>query len=262
LDKEDVMPALVFEKRDHTAYVILNRPEQKNAINLEMRQGLRQAWKEVDEDSDIFSVIVSGGEEVFSVGQDLLELEEFKERDPIQDLPLNTLETFGSEVGKPVIAAISGYCLGYGFLLTMVGCDLRIATTSALFGMPEIKVGVPPSLGIPAYVDRHFPPAVAMELLLAGNFISSEAAYRYGYVNRIVPPSEMMKEAERTARIINAYSPFMVRNIKKMVRFPLTPDSGAMAYSQAICLYCRHSPDYLEGPKAFKEKRPPQWKDL
>jgi len=255
------MPALTFEKRDHTAYIMLNRPEQKNAINLEMRKGLRDAWKEVDEDRDIFSAIVSGGEEIFSVGQDLLELEQFKKNDPIQDLPLNTLETFGSEVGKPVVAAISGHCLGYGFLLTMVGCDLRIASTSALFGMPEIKVGVPPSLGIPAYVARYFPPAASMELLLTGNFISAEAAHRYGYVNRIVPPSEVIGEAERIARIINAYSPFMVRNIKKMVRFALTPDAGATAYSQAVCLYCRHSPDYLEGPKAFKEKRPPKWTD-
>jgi len=255
------MPALVFEKRDHTACIMLNRPEQRNAINLEMRQELRQAWKEADEDRDIFSVIVSGGEEVFSVGQDLLELERFKANDPIRDLPLNTLETFGSEVTKPVIAAISGYCLGYGFLLTMVGCDLRIASTSALFGMPEIKVGVPPSLGIPAYVARFFPPAATMELLLTGNFISSEAAYRYGYVNRVVSPSEVIAEAERTARTINNCSPFMVRNIKKMARFAYTPDSGAVAYSQATCLYCRHSADYLEGPKAFNEKRPPQWKD-
>ncbi|MFZ5500863.1 MAG: enoyl-CoA hydratase/isomerase family protein [Candidatus Micrarchaeota archaeon] len=255
------MPALVFEKREHTAYILLNRPAQKNAINLELRQALREAWKEVDEDRDIFSVIVSGGEEVFSVGQDLLELEQFKKSDPIQDLPLNTLQTFGSEVGKPVIAAISGHCLGYGFLLTMVGCDLRIASTSALFGMPEIKVGVPPSLGIPAYVARHFPPAAAMELLLTGNFISAEAAHRYGYVNRVVPRSEVIGEAERISRTINAYSPFMARNIKKMARFAFTPDSGAIAYSQAICLYCRHSPDYLEGPKAFKEKRAPKWED-
>jgi len=254
------MPALVFEKREHSAYILLNRPAQKNTINLEMRQGLREAWKEVDEDGEIFSVIVSGGDEVFSVGQDLLELEQFKKNDPIQDLPLNSLETFGSEVGKPVIAAINGHCLGYGFLLTMVGCDLRIASTSALFGMPEINVGVPPSLGIPAYVDGHFPPAAAMEFLLTGDFISAEAAYRYGYVNRIVPPSEVIGEAERIARTINTYSPFMVRNIKKMARFALTPDSGAIAYSQAICLHCRHSPDYLEGPKAFKEKRPPHWR--
>jgi enoyl-CoA hydratase len=255
------MPALVFEKRDHTAHIILNRLKQKNAINLEMRQELRLAWKEVDEDADIRSAIVSGGEEVFSVGQDLLELEEFKKNDPIQDLPLNTLETFGSEVKKPVIGAISGHCLGYGFLLTMVGCDLRIASTSALFGMPEIKVGVPPSLGIPAYVARYFSPAVAMELLLTGNFISAETAHRCGYVNRIVAASEVIAEAERIARNINEYSPFMVRNIKKMARFAFTPDSGAVAYSQAVCLYCRKSPDYLEGPKAFKEKRPPQWKD-
>lgn len=261
MEGENAMPALIFEKRDHIAYMTLNRPEQKNAINLEMRQELRQAWNEVDEDREIFSVILSGGEQVFSVGQDLLELEQFKKNDPILDLPLNTLDTFGSEVKKPVIAAISGHCLGYGFLLTMVGCDLRIASTSALFGMPEIKVGVPPSLGIPAYVARYFPPAATMELLLTGSFVSAESAHRYGYVNRIVPPQEIISEAERTARKINAHSPFMVRSIKKMARFALIPDSGAVAYSQAACLYSRYSPDYLEGPKAFKEKRPPKWKD-
>ena len=255
------MPALVFEKKDHTAYVILNRPEQKNAINLEMRRELRQAWQEVEADPEIFSVIVSGGETVFSVGQDLHELERFKREDPLKDLPLNTLETFGSQVKKPVIAAISGFCLGYGFLLTMVGCDLRIGATSALFGMPEVKVGVPPSLGIPAYAARFFPPAAAMELLLTGNYLSAEAALRYGYLNRMVPPPEVLPEAEKIARSINGFSPFMVRNIKEMVRFALTPDPGPLAYSQALCLACRHSPDYIEGPRAFKEKRPPRWRD-
>jgi enoyl-CoA hydratase/carnithine racemase len=255
------MPSLIFEKKDRIAYVTLNRPEQKNAIDLEMRRGLQQAWREVEADAEILSVIVSGGETVFSVGQDLHELERGKRENPLKDLPLNTLETFGAQVKKPVIAAINGFCLGYGFLLTLVGCDLRVASASALFGMPEVKVGVPPSLGIPAYAARYFPPAAAMELLLTGNYLSAEAALRYGYLNRMVSPREVLPEAEKIARQINAFSPFMVRNIKEMVRFSLAPDPGALAYTQAVCLAARHSPDYLEGPRAFKEKRPPRWEE-
>ena len=213
------MPALVFEKKDHTAYVFLNRPEQKNAINLEMRRELRQAWQEVEDDPEIFSVIVSGGEAVFSVGQDLHELERFKQADPLKDLPLNTLETFGSQVKKPVIAAISGFCLGYGFLLTMVGCDLRVGSTSARFGMPEVKVGVPPSLGIPAYAARFSP---------GGGH--GAAAHRQLSIRRSGPPlwipqpdgspPEVLAEAEKIARSINAFSPFMVRNIKRWFGSP------------------------------------------
>ena len=252
--------SIIFEKKGKTAYVILNRPEQNNAINLEMRQGLCDAWKEIEQDPDIWSVIVTGGDRVFSTGQDVIELAKFKKKQPIADLPLNNLNTFGANVGKPVIAAISGYCLGFGFLLTMVAGDIRIASHTAEFGMPEVKIGVPPSLGIPAFVAKCFPPAVAMELFILGNNITAEHAFRLGYVNKVVAPEDLLQTAEAYAEKINSFSPLIVKNIKEVFKKITDPDPGAIALSNAMCLLGRHSEDYIEGPLAFREKRKPEWK--
>jgi enoyl-CoA hydratase/carnithine racemase len=251
---------VLIEKKGETAILTLNRPAQKNAIDLDVRQALCEAWESLDRDPDTWSVILTGGEQVFSVGQDLVELNAFRKTEQIADLPLNNPRTFGSEFKKPVIAAISGYCLGAGFLLSLVGCDIRVATHTALFGMPEIKVGLPPSFGIPPLVARHFTPAVAMELLLLGNNISAEDAYRSGYVNKVVPPEQLLLEAHNYADQINAFSPLMVKNTRQVLRYVTAPDPMASALSDAVCMLGRHSEDYLEGPRAFREKRKPEWK--
>lgn len=225
-----------------------------------IRQGLCDAWKEIDRDPDIWSVIVTGGEKVFSTGQDLIELSEFRKKEPIAELPLNDLETFGVNVKKPVIVAISGYCLGAGFLLTLVADDIRIASNTAKFGMPEVTVGVPPSLGIPAILSKHLPSAIAMELLMFGNNITGEDAYRSGYINKIVHPEDLLSTAEEYAHKINNLSPLIVKNIKKVFKNVTAPDPKAIALSNAVCMLGRHSDDYIEGPKAFREKRKPEWK--
>lgn len=256
----DIMAQINFEKKGKTAYLILNRPEHKNAINLEIRQGLRDAWKEINEDPNIWSVILTGGNHIFSAGQDLVELSEYRKREQIADLPLNSLETFGLTVRKPVVAAISGHCLGAGFLLTLVAGDIRIATTTAAFGMPEVKVGVPPSLGIPPLLAAHFPQAVATELLMLGSTITADDALRCGYVNRVVVPEKLLATAEEYANKINALSPLIVKNVKEVLRTVTAPDPKATALSNAVCLLGRHSEDYLEGPRAFREKRKPLWK--
>jgi len=142
----------------------------------------------------------------------------------------------------------------------MVGSDIRVASGTALFGMPEIRVGVPPALGIPALVARHFTPAHAMELLLLGWCLSAADAYQSGYVNRVVPIEQLLFEAQRYADQINALSPLMVRNIKEVLRGVNAPDPNALALSESICMKGRRSHDYLKGLKAFMEKRPPEWK--
>jgi len=251
---------MIFEKKNGTAYLTLNRPAQNNAVNLAVRQGLCEAWAEIERDADIRSVILTGGEKVFSSGQDVVELAEFKKQDPLGNLPLNDLRTFGADVKKPVIAAVSGHCLGFGFLMTMVAADIRIASNTARFGMPEVKVAVPPSLGIPPIVAKHFPPAMAMELFLTGESITAEDAFRAGFVNKIVSPDRLLSAAEEYAEKINRFSPLITKNIKAVYRQVITPDSGDIAFSEAMCLLGRHSQDYLEGPRAFQEKRKPEWK--
>jgi enoyl-CoA hydratase/carnithine racemase len=256
------MAEIIFQKKGKTAYVILNRPEQKNAINLGMRRGLREAWERIAQDSEICSVIITGGDKIFSAGQDLIELAEFRKKEPVSDLLLNDLETFGANIKKPVIAAISGYCLGAGFLLTLMASDVRIASNTAIFGMPEVKVGVPLSLGIPPTIVKHFPPAIALELLMLGNNLTAEDAYRNGYVNKIVAPEDLLSEAERYANNFNELSPLLIKNIKEIVRFETVPDAKTIALSNTKCLLCRRSEDYIEGLKAYKEKRKAQWKGV
>jgi len=251
---------ILFEKSGRIALITLNRPAQNNAIDLSVRQGLCDAWEEIERDADIRSVIITGGEKVFSTGQDVVELAEFKKQDPLGNLPLNDLRTFGADVKKPVIAAVSGHCLGFGFLMTMVAADIRIASHTARFGMPEIKVAVPPSLGIPPIVAKHFPPAMAMELFLTGESITAEDAFRVGFVNKIVATDMLLSTAEEYAEKINRFSPLIVKNIKEVYRQVIAPDAGDMAFSEAMCLLGRHSEDYLEGPRAFQEKRKPVWK--
>ncbi len=251
---------IIFEKKGKTAYLILNRPEHNNAINLSMRKALCDAWEKIEKDQDILSVIITGGERIFSSGQDLKELSEFREKEPLAELPLNNLETFGQNVKKPVIAAISGHCLGSGFLLATVSSDIRIASETALFGMPEVKVGIPPAFGIPAILSRHLPPAITAELLLLGNTINAHTAYRIGFVNEVVPIKDMLLKAEQIALQVNEMSPLITANIKEVLRKVTAPDPMAIAYSNAMCVLGRHSEDYIEGPRAFKEKRKPIWK--
>ncbi|MFC1580216.1 enoyl-CoA hydratase/isomerase family protein [Thermodesulfobacteriota bacterium] len=253
-------PEIIFEKRKKTAYLTFNRPDKNNAFNLPLREKLRDAWNEISEDSGICSVIVTGGEKVFSTGQDLAELAEYKKKDPLRELPLNDLETFGMKVEKPVIAAISGYCLGFGFLLTMIAADIRIASPDARFGLPEVKVGVPPSLGIPAIVARHFPSAMAMELFMLGENMDADRAHQMGFINRVVPPEDLIEVAESIAEKINAFSPIIVQDMKRVFKEITAPDPRAIAFSNAVCMLGRKSEDYIEGPKAFREKRKPKWK--
>lgn len=251
---------IIFEKKAKTAYITLNRPKQKNAINLSIRQGLCDAWDEINRDKDIWSVIITGGETIFSAGQDLVELAEFRKTQLVDELPLNTMDTFGINVEKPVISAISGYCLGAGFFLTMIAGDIRVAADTAKFGMPEVNVGIPPAFGIPSFLSKVFPYAISTEILLAGKTISAAAAHRHGYVNKVVPVADLLPTAEAYAARINDLSPLIVKNIKKVLRQSAAPDPMALSFSNAMCLLGRKSEDYIEGPKAFREKRKPNWK--
>jgi enoyl-CoA hydratase/carnithine racemase len=144
--------------------------------------------------------------------------------------------------------------------MTLITADLRVATETAKFGMPEVKIGVTPSYGIPCYLAKHFPPAVAMEMLLLGRHLSVTDAHRLGFVNQIVDKDHLLEVALEYAEIINGYSPLVMRNIKRTTRLETVPDSMAVDLSNQVCLLSRYSEDYIEGPKAFAEKRKPVWK--
>ena len=218
-----------------------------------MRKRLSEIWQDAEQDESIWSIILTGGESVFSTGLDMVELAEYRRSEPLGELPYSGMEVFGAQISKPVIAAISGFCLGGAFLMTMVGADIRIASTTAKFGMPEVKIGITPAYGIPTIMTAHFPPSVVKELLLAGRNFSADDLYRYGYVSKVVCPGELLSTAETYARSINELSPLVVKNIKNIINTVTAPDPKGLAFSNAVCLMSRLSEDYIEGPRAFQE---------
>jgi len=253
------MAEVIYEKKTKIAYIMINRPDKKNAINYEVRQGLMKAWEQVNADPEVYSVIITGKDNVFSVGQDLEELAKYRQNEPVEDLPLNMEQTFGADVKKPVIAAISGYCLGTGFLLAL-NSDIRIASNDAQFGLPEVKMAIPPEFALTAKVAQYFPRAIALELLLLGDNISAEEAYRLGFINKIVPQRDVMPTAEDYAHKISQFSPLTVRSIKEGFYIGNSLSPQTIALLRTICRLARHSQDYREGITASVEKRKPIYK--
>jgi len=251
---------VLYEKKGKTAYITLNRTDKNNAMNLAVRKALAGFWRVADDDPEVWSIILTGGDKVFSTGLDMVELAEFRKKEPLADMPFTGMDVFGAGVGKPVIAAVSGFCLGGGFVTTMVAADIRVASSTAQFGMPEVKIGITPAFGIPPLLAAHFPQSVVMEMLLRGRHLSAEDAFRFGYVSRVVPPEELLDAAEAVTGEINDMSPLVVKNIKQVIRTVTAPDPRGIAFSDAVCLMSRYSEDYLEGPRAFREKRKPVWK--
>jgi len=256
--KEGKMEVVLFEVKERTAYIKINRLEKKNAINLEVREGLKRAWEQVNNDPEIRSAIITGGGEIFSVGQDLEELSEFRKHEPVEELPLNTDETFGAFVRKPLITAINGYCLGTGLLLVL-NSDFRIAGKNVRFGIPEVKVAVPPILDFPFKIAQNLPRVYAMEMLLLGEFLEAETAHRLGFVNRAVESNEVLTTAVELADKINRLSPFMTRLFKEQYRIITDQPPQGIAFSKTLTKLGRYCEDYREGPRAFKEKRRPIW---
>ena len=252
------MAAVLYEKKGKTAYVVINRPEKRNAINYEVRKGLLEAWQKVNDDPDVYSVIMTGGDKIFSAGQDLEEVLNYRQQGREEDLPLLE-ETYNTYIKKPVIAAINGYCLGAGFLLALKS-DIRIASDDAKFGVPEVKLGITPTLGLTVRMAQYLPSAIALELLLLGESLSAEHAYRLGFINKVVPQNEVMPTAEAYADRINQLSPLATQNIKQQYYMGISLSPQVIALSDSIAKLARYSEDYGEGLRAFTEKRKPEWK--
>lgn len=260
------MPAVLFEKKGHIAYITLNRPEAFNSINKEVWELALKAFVEVRDDNDIWVAIVTGsGEKAFCAGADLKEMssvfqEAIKSGKP-PSLPLPLIHPMkGIEVYKPFIAAINGVALGGGCELALA-CDLRIAAEHARIGTPEVKQGIIPTAGGTQRIPRQVPWALAMQLLLVGEPISAQEAYRIGLVNQVVPMKDLMSTAEALATKINENGPVAVRGAKEAayrgVRMPL---EDGLRLEELISANVIKSEDAIEGPKAFAEKRKPVYK--
>jgi E-phenylitaconyl-CoA hydratase len=255
--------AIRYDKDDKIAVVTIDRPEAMNAMDRDTTRELAEAFQDFDRDENVLVAILTGaGDKAFSAGADLKKMYGRAEDGNIREVWDHERQwRLGQrlQVWKPVIAAINGHCLAGGLELAM-GCDIRIASDTASFGCPEVRWGILHGYGA-LRLPKTIPLSAAMELLLTGDRISAEEAYRLGIVSRVVSPPELMPTARRLADKICANGPLAVRVTKELAWRGLeTSLEEALRLYAALGALVRASEDAREGPRAFAEKRQPQFK--
>ncbi|MDO9333971.1 MAG: enoyl-CoA hydratase-related protein [Dehalococcoidales bacterium] len=249
--------AVDYTKEGRIAIFTLNRPEVLNAINADLSRELGEALKDFRDDPELWVGIITGaGERAFSAGADIRGFRPGP-REVVGDAGERVR---ADQIWKPIIAAIHGYCLGGGLELALT-CDIRIAADNARFGLPEIKVGVIPGGGGISRLPRFIPRAKAAEILLMGQHIDAQEAYRIGLVNKVVPRNELMPTAKQWANLICEAGPLQTRAVKEaMIRGYSMPLDESLKLERQMADRIRETEDFIEGPKAFREKRKPNWK--
>jgi enoyl-CoA hydratase/carnithine racemase len=248
--------AVSYQLEDGVAWLVIDRPEARNAINQAVGKGLWEGFRRFEEDPAAAVLVLTGAGEAFCAGADLKEMAALGLTVPPRDMAPNLGRNL--QVTKPVIAAVNGPAFGGGFLLAQM-CDLCVAGTSAQFAITEARWGrgAPWAAPLPWLV----PPRVAMELLLTGEPIDAQRAYEVGLVNRVVPDPELRSEAGRLARRIAGNAPLSVRAAKAMVQATAGRDlDEAVEEGWRLFEPVYLSEDAQEGPRAFVERRPPVWK--
>lgn len=245
--------------RKHTALVQLNRPKELNALNLQLMLELKDALEKLDKDEEVRCIVITGNEQAFAAGADIKQMES---RTAIDLLKIDQFETWDQirKTKKPVIAAVSGFALGGGCELAMT-CDMIVASESAKFGQPEIKIGIMPGAGGTQRLTRAVGKALAMEMVLTGKFISAEEAKNAGLVNKVVPDELYLEEAMKLAAEVCQMSPIATRLAKESVLKAFDAGLQEGLYFERKNFYmCFTSEDQKEGMKAFVEKRKPEFK--
>lgn len=251
--------SILYEVKNRTAWITLNRPEAYNILDLETLNGLAEALRRADEDPGVLTLIITGaGEKAFSAGADV---KEFKKRD--EDNIKEFLETGQQTIlqiimmQKLTIALINGIAAGGGCELALA-CDIRLSSINARFGQPEVKLGLIPGWGGTVNLERIVGSSRARELLLTGRFIDSKEAERIGLVNRVVPLSELKTAAIELTDEIKASGPLAVKAVKRILSRSEMEDlkKGFMLEKEHF-LQCVMSRDGAEGISAFLEKRKP-----
>lgn len=253
---------LTVEKKAGVAVVTINRPKVLNALNRRTIEELTATMESFKEDESIRAVVLTGaGEKSFVAGADISELQKL---DPLSAQSTarlgQQLTNLIESLGKPVIAAVNGFALGGGCELAMA-CAIRLASENAKFGQPEVKLGLIPGYGGTQRLARLVGWGRALEMILTGEAISAEEAYRIGLVNRIVPRAELLGEAEKLGRSIASLAPVAVRLGMEAVYggYGLTLRDGLEREASLFGLVYA-TEDASEGLKAFLEKRRPEFR--
>jgi enoyl-CoA hydratase/carnithine racemase len=253
---------VLYEKKGAIAYVTVNRPTVLNALDLLTWKDLRTAFETAQNDATVHGVILTGaGDKAFVAGADISELAHATAIDAEQ------FSRFGQQVldlveslGKPVIAAINGFALGGG-CETAMACTIRIAVETAKFGQPEVKLGLVPGGGGTQRLPRLVGKGRALQLILSGEMIGAQEAYRIGLVNEIVQAADLITRAEAILNKITANAPLAVKFALEATNKGLeTSQSEGMLIEAAYFGLCAATEDKKEGTSAFLEKRAPQFR--
>lgn len=254
---------LVERNDDGTAMVSLNRPQVLNALNATLLDEISQALRDLEKDPDVRAIIITGvGEKAFAAGADIGELnalpnavEGARKARTGQEITLQI-----ERLRKPVIMAINGFALGGGCELAMAG-DIRIASENAKFGQPEVNLGLIPGYGGSQRTTRLVGRGMAMYLCLTGEIIDAQEALRIGLVQKVVPLTELHKEAQRIAHTIASKAPLAIEACKSVINeganVPLAESLAMEALNFGTLV---NTEDFREGTSAFLEKRKPEWK--
>lgn len=256
---------LLYEVRDRVAIITLNRPDRMNTLGATMKPDLARAFFDLARNDDqVRAVLITGsGDRAFCAGADIKE----RANDEISGAQYfvkqkATHELFRNieEFEKPVIAAINGVALGGGLELALC-CDIRVASTNARFGLPEIKLGVIPAAGGTQRLPRLIGEARAKELILTADLVDAETAKAYGIVSRLASPTDLMPQALELAQRIARHPPLAVLFAKRAINRGMQTDlDSGLEYERYASAMIVDSEDRIEGMRAFVEKREPQFK--
>ena len=253
---------VLYEKKGNIAYVTVNRPKVLNALNTPTWSDLGKAFEDAREDAAIRGVILTGaGDKAFIAGADISELAQ------VTAVEAEQSSRFGQRVldlvenlGKPVIAAVNGFALGGG-CETAMACTIRIAVDSAKFGQPEVGLGLLPGGGGTQRLPRLVGKGRALQIILSGEMISAQEAYRIGLVNEIVPAAELITRAEAILQKIASNAPIAVKFALEAVNMGMeTSQSAGLLLEASYFGLCAATEDKKEGTIAFLEKRLPQFR--
>ena len=249
---------VIVSKDGNIGRVTVNRPKQLNAMNLETRNAIVEAFEQFGSDSDVRVIILAGaGEKSFIAGADLAEFAASGELDSAKMRNEWHMTEVAATCPTPIVAMIDGFCLGGGMELAMA-CDLRVASERARFGQPEINLGILPGAGGTQRLPRLVGEGRALELMLTGRIIDAAEAERYGIVNFVWPANELEARTTELAEQIASKAAFATERIKHVTRSGMPLEEG-LRREQELFVECFNSSDGKEGVAAFLEKRKPRF---
>jgi enoyl-CoA hydratase/carnithine racemase len=243
------MDAITYGSEGHVAQITINRADRLNRLDVDVVEGLHDAWKRfMATDEHRVAVLTGAGERAFCAGADLK---------AVPHQLYRGIPSIGVPVDKPIVAAVRGWCVGGGMVLTTM-VDILIASDDAKFSYPEVKIGF--SGGLISALAARIPHKIAMELLLVGDPISAERAYEVGYVNKVVPAADLEATAMDYAKRIAETAPMPSRALKRFVEQTLPKGPTEIAGIARVQVEeINDSADWVEGQASFAEKRPPKY---